>query len=117
MKRVLRKFINAKLESKDFDSEILLDSTIDDVDPEAVELFKDALRESKIKDLFGVRELDKILEYIDAGKIDYTGTFHLNKAGALFFAKDIKDVHFLGYVNAETQLHLREYVTHLEEMK
>ena len=89
VKRVLRKFINAKLESKDFDSEILLDSTIDDVDPEAVELFKDALRESKIKDLFGVRELDKILEYIDAGKIDYTGTFHLNKAGALFFAKDI----------------------------
>ena len=89
VKRVLRKFINAKLESKDFDSEILLDSTIDDVDTEAVELFKDALRESKIKDLFGVRELDKILEYIDAGKIDYTGTFHLNKAGALFFAKDI----------------------------
>lgn len=35
----------------------------------------------------------------------------------LFFAKDIKDVHFLGYVNAETQLHLREYAKHLEEIK
>ncbi len=33
--------------------------------------------------------MDKILEYLGAGKIDYTGTFHLNKAGALFFAKDI----------------------------
>ena len=89
VKRVLRKFIDAKLESTDFDSEILLDSSIDDVDPEAVELFKDALREPKIKELFEVRDLDKILEYIGAGKIDYTGTFHLNKAGALFFAKDI----------------------------
>lgn len=35
----------------------------------------------------------------------------------LFFAKDIKDVHFLGYVNAETQLHMREYAVHLEEIK
>ena len=38
VKRVLRKFIDAKLESTDFGSEILLDSTIDDVDTEAVEL-------------------------------------------------------------------------------
>jgi len=89
VKRVLRKFIDTKLESTDFDSELLLDSSIDDVDLEAVELFKDALREPKIKELFEIRDLDKILEYLGAGKIDYTGTFHLNKAGALFFAKDI----------------------------
>lgn len=89
VKRVLKKFIDSKLEIADFDGEILLDSAIDDVDQDAVELFKDALRESKIRDLFGVRGLDGILEYLGAGKIDYTGTFHLNKAWALFFAKDI----------------------------
>lgn len=89
VKKVLYDFIDDKLESSDFDSEILIDSTIDDVDDEAVELFKNVLEDSKIKELFEVRELDKILEYIGAGKIDYSGNFHLNKAGALFFAKDI----------------------------
>lgn len=33
--------------------------------------------------------MDKILEYIGAGKIDEFGNFNLNNAGALFFAKDI----------------------------
>ena len=32
----------------------------------------------------------------------------------LFYGKDIKEVHFLGYVNAETQLYLREYTAQLE---
>lgn len=89
VKKVIKEFINNKLESTDFDSEILMESTIDDVDNEALELFKNVLEDSKIKELFDVRELDKILEYIGAGKIDYNDTFHLNKAGALFFAKDI----------------------------
>ena len=89
VKIILQNYIDNKLESTDFDSGILLNSTIDDVDSEAVKLFKDVLEDSKIKELFEVRKLDKILEYIGAGKIDYTGTFHLNKAGALFFAKDI----------------------------
>ena len=89
MKKVLKYFIHDKLESSGFDSELLMGSTIDDVDEEALEIFKSVLEDSKIKELFEVRELDTILEYIGAGKIDYTGTFHLNKAGALFFAKDI----------------------------
>ena len=89
VKKVLKYFIHDKLESSGFDSELLMGSTIDDVDEEALEIFKNVLEDSKIKELFEVRELDKILEYIGAGKIDYTGTFHLNKAGALFFAKDI----------------------------
>ncbi len=89
IKKVLLKFIDSKLESIDFDSEVLMDSTIEDVDGEALELFQNVLEDSKIKELFGARDLDKILEYIGAGKIDYTGKFHLNKAGALFFAKDI----------------------------
>lgn len=89
VKNVLNEFINTKLESTSFDNEILMNSSIDDIDMEAIDLFKNALEDSKIKDLFNVRELDKILEYIGAGKIDYSGTFHLNKTGALFFAKDI----------------------------
>lgn len=40
-----------------------------------------------------------------------------NEKMFLFYAKDIEEVHFLGYVNAETQLHLRNYATHLEEDK
>lgn len=46
-----------------------MESTIDDVDNEALELFKNVLEDSKIKELFDVRELDKILEYIGAGKL------------------------------------------------
>ncbi len=89
VKNILNEFINTKLESTNFDNEILMNSSFDDIDMEAIDLFKNVLEDSKIKELFDVRELDKILEYIGAGKIDYTGTFHLNKAGALFFAKDI----------------------------
>ena len=45
--------------------------------------------EDNIRGLFGKRNLDKILDYIGAGKIDKNGVFHFNKAGALCFAKDI----------------------------
>lgn len=44
-------------------------STINDVDEEALKLFKSVLEDSKIKELFGVRELEKILEYIGAIKL------------------------------------------------
>ena len=86
---MLENSVNVKLESTAFNKEILFDSGIEDVDKESIDLFKDVLEDFKIKELFNLRELDKILEYIGAGKIDYSGKFHLNKAGALFFAKDI----------------------------
>ena len=35
----------------------------------------------------------------------------------LFYEKDIAEVHFLGYVNAETQLFMSEYAARLEESK
>ena len=67
---------------------MLYTSSIADADEEAVELYLDVV-EDKIHGLFGKRDLDKILEYVGAGKIDKNGIFHFNKAGALFFAKDI----------------------------
>ena len=74
-------FFIYKCDTRDEKSQAFLDRIL--------ELFKNVLEDSKIKELFDVRELDKILEYIGAGKIDYNDTFHLNKAGALFFSKDI----------------------------
>lgn len=69
VKKVLKYFIHDKLESSDFDSELLMGSTINDVDEEALKLFKSVLEDSKIKELFGVRELEEILEYIGAIKL------------------------------------------------
>lgn len=89
VKNSLQDAIDKRLTRVAYDNQILYNSSIDDVDAEALELFKNALRDSRIKELFDVRELDKILEYIGAGKIDHSGKFHLNKAGTLFFAKDI----------------------------
>ncbi len=106
VKKSLQESIDKKLTTVPFDNEILYNSSMEDVDCEAIELYLDALENDKIRDLFGKRDLDKILEYIGAGKIDKNGNFHFNKAGALFFAKDIskfdlghevKMVRFNGY--------------------
>lgn len=35
----------------------------------------------------------------------------------LFYAEDIEEVHFLGYVNAETQVHLHNVAARLDEIK
>ena len=72
-----------------FDSEIIENSTYDDVDETAIGLFKKFLKNQTIKELFNERSNEQILECIGAGKIDPKGVFHLNNAGALFFAKDI----------------------------
>ncbi len=79
--------LNSKREV--FDSTIIEDSTYDDVDEEAVTLFYNSLKNDKIRELFNERCNAQILECVGAGKIDARGVFHLNNAGALFFAKDI----------------------------
>lgn len=89
IKKSLQESIDKKLTTVPFDNEILYNSSMDDVDGEAIELYLDVLEKDNIRDLFGKRDLDRILEYIGAGKIDRNGNFHFNKAGALFFAKDI----------------------------
>ena len=84
----LQDAIDKRLTRVAYDKQMLYTSSIDDVDEEAVELYMDVV-EDRIRGLFGKRDLDKILEYIGAGKIDKNNVFHFNKAGALFFAKDI----------------------------
>lgn len=105
VKESLKEAMDNKLKFVPYDKQILYNSSIDDVDDEAVQLYIDVLENNNIRDLFGKRELDKILEYIGAGQISKKGIFHFNKAGALFFAKDlskfdleheVKMVHFNG---------------------
>lgn len=72
-----------------FDSTVIEDSTIDDVDEQAISLFYQSLKNQTVKDLFDKRSNEQILECIGAGKIDHKGVFHLNNAGALFFAKNL----------------------------
>ncbi|MBQ2635301.1 MAG: DeoR family transcriptional regulator [Methanobrevibacter sp.] len=89
VKRSLQEVIDNRLTYVDYDKQMLYNSSIDDVDMDSVELYLDILENESIRDLFGKRDLDKILEYIGAGKIDKNNVFHFNKAGALFFTKDI----------------------------
>ena len=71
------------------DEELLENSTYNDVDENAVKTFYKVLSDDTIKKLFQYRKFEEILECIGAGKINDKGVFHLNKAGALFFAKDL----------------------------
>lgn len=88
VKNSLQDAIDKRLTRVAYDKQIVYNSSIEDVDNESVELYLDVV-EDKIRGLFGKRDLDKILEYIGAGKIDKNNVFHFNKAGALCFAKDI----------------------------
>ena len=88
VKASLQDAIDKRLTHVAYDRQMLYNSSIDDVDSKAVELYLDVV-EDNIRGLFGKRDLDKILEYIGAGKIDENNVFHFNKAGALCFAKDI----------------------------
>lgn len=88
VKASLQNAIDKRLTRVAYDMQMLYNSSIDDVDEEAIELYLDVV-EDNIRGLFGKRDLDKILEYIGAGKIDENNVFHFNKAGALCFAKDI----------------------------
>lgn len=85
----LKGYIMEKLSPGVFDERILKNSSCEDVDPKALELFFDCLTDDAFKQLNGLRSTDKILEYIGAGEFDEFGNFNLNNAGALFFASDI----------------------------
>lgn len=90
IKNSLVEFINSQKKDNDnFDKKLVLESSIDDIDDNAYELFFSLLKEddsyNKLK-----RNKDKthVLKLIGAGE-DVNGTFHLNNAGILFFAKDV----------------------------
>ena len=70
-----------------YDSELLLESSCDDVDMEAVEIFFRVCDNNALKELKDSKGLDYMLSTINAGEF-HEGEFKLNVAGALFFAKD-----------------------------
>lgn len=89
VKKALRECMIGNSKMNVFDSTIIEDSTYEDVDENAVTLFRKFLKNQIIKELFNERTHEQILECIGAGRIDPKDVFHLNNAGALFFAKNI----------------------------
>lgn len=89
VKRSLCNFLEKNLINyRAYDSQLLLDSSCDDVDMEAVDTFFRVCDNKALKDLRNDKGLDYILSSINAGEF-HDGEFKLNVAGALFFAKDI----------------------------
>lgn len=93
VKKAIFENIDERLHPGIFDMRLLKNSSCEDVDPRALDLFFENLTDKSVKQLKGLRDMDKILEYIGAGEIDELGNFNLNTAGALFFAKDISKFH------------------------
>lgn len=104
VKRSLCNFLEKNLINyRAYDSQLLLDSSCDDVDMDAVEKFFKRADYEPIKELRDEKGLVNVLSTLNAGEF-HKGEFKLNIAGALFFAKDIskfkiaheiKMVHFL----------------------
>lgn len=89
IKESLGDFIAKNLRNyKAFDSEILLNSSCNDVDLEALDMFFNVLDYEPIEKIRDEKGLTKVLSTIRAGEY-VDGEFRLNTAGALFFAKDI----------------------------
>lgn len=89
VKDALNDYLEKILSNKSFDEKIIRNSSFDDVDEEAIESFFNILSDDALEQLKDRRSNEKILEYIGAGEIDINGIFHLNNAGALFFAKNL----------------------------
>ena len=89
IKKSLADFIDKNLRNyKAFDYEILSESSCDDVDMDALDLYFNVLEYEPIEKIRDEKGLKNVLSTIRAG--DYEkGEFKLNTAGALFFAKDI----------------------------
>jgi predicted HTH transcriptional regulator len=89
IKESLGDFIDKNLRNyRAFDYEILSDSSCDDVDMEALDLFFNVLEYEPIEKIRDDKGLKNVLSTIRAGEYE-NGDFRLNTAGALFFAKDI----------------------------
>ena len=73
---------------KAYDSQLLIDSSCDDVDKEAIEIFFRVTDNNALIELKDEKGIEYVLSAIHAGEY-HEGEFKLNVAGALFFAKDI----------------------------
>ena len=89
VRRSLTEFLEQNLiDYQAFDSQLLMDSSCDDVDMEAVELFFNVCENESLRELRDLKGLEYMLSAINAGEF-YNGQFKFNVAGALFFSKDI----------------------------
>jgi len=90
IKESLVEFLNNQRKDNDnFDKKLVLESSIDDVDDEAYNLFFSLLKEDdSYNKLRNNNDKTHVLKLIGAGE-DVNGEFHLNNAGILFFAKDV----------------------------
>lgn len=89
IRKSLGDFLNKNLKNyKAFDSEIISNSSCDDVDIESVELFFNALEYEPLLKIRDDKSLTNVLSTINAGDWE-NGEFKLNNSGALFFAKDV----------------------------
>ena len=98
-----------------FDSQILLDSSCDDVDMEAIEIFFSLCENKSIEDLKDSKGVDHMLATINAGEF-HKGEFKLNVAGALFFAKDISKFnipHEVKMVHFQDERGLKKFEKHV----
>ena len=90
IKKSLVKFLSeSQKDNKNYDKKLIMESTIDDVDDEAYNLFFDLLKDDdSYKKLRNEENKSYSLQRIGAGE-EINGVFHLNVAGALFFARDV----------------------------
>lgn len=89
IKKSLADFIDKNLINyRAFDYEILPESSCDDVDMDALDLFFNVLEYEPNEKIRDEKGLKKVLSTIHAGEYEKR-EFRLNTAGALFFAKDI----------------------------
>ena len=89
IKKSLVKFLSdGQKDNKNYDKKIIMESTIDDVDEEAYDLFFDNLKDDDSYKKLRYDDKSYSLQRIGAGD-EINGVFHLNVAGALFFAKDV----------------------------
>ena len=90
IKQSLVEFLNSQQKDNDnFDKKLVLESSIEDVDDEAYDLFFSLLKENdSYTKLKNNGDKTYVLKLIGAGA-DVNGEFHLNNAGILFFAKDV----------------------------
>ena len=111
IRKRLGDFLNKNLRNyRAFDSEIIPNSSCDDVDLESMELFFDVLEYEPLNTIRKNKGLTHVLSAINAGDWQ-DGEFKLNNGGALFFAKDaskfnisheVKMVRFFDYDGVKT---------------
>lgn len=90
IKRSLSDFLDNNMNNtkRNFDKKIIKNSTIEELDEEAYEIFFNMMRDNALKNLKDERTKEEILALINAGEL-INGKFHFNNAGAICFCKNL----------------------------